>query len=134
MHAQFSRDEIRIDTCNESSGGDSVEQLREWLSFSDYRPKTDIGKRIFCNRPLTMKNIVAVGFDMDYTLAQYMPETFESLAYHRTIEKLVYDLKYPSEVCLVDLALILTMFTFVLLFFFSWQWWLKMVLYFYFVY
>ncbi|XP_058725297.1 uncharacterized protein LOC131596598 [Vicia villosa] len=97
LHAQFSRNEIRIDTCDESSGGDSIEQLREWLSFSDHGPKTDIGKRIFCNRPLNMKNIVAVGFDMDYTLAQYMPETFESLAYHRTIEKLVYDLKYPSE-------------------------------------
>ncbi|CAK8569626.1 unnamed protein product [Lathyrus sativus] len=97
LHAQLSRDEFRIDTCNENSGGDSVEQLREWLSFSDHGPKTDIGKRIFCNRPLNMKNIVAVGFDMDYTLAQYMPETFESLAYHRTIERLVYDLKYPSE-------------------------------------
>lgn len=60
----------------------------------------DIGKKIFCNRSLNMKNIVAVGFDMDYTLAQYMPETFESLAYEGTIRKLVYDLGYPSEACL----------------------------------
>ncbi|KAF1893402.1 hypothetical protein Lal_00001872 [Lupinus albus] len=59
--------------------------------------KTDIGKHIFCNRSLNMKNIVAVGFDMDYTLAQYMPETFESLAYQGTIKKLVYDLGYPRE-------------------------------------
>ncbi|XP_010254846.1 PREDICTED: 5'-nucleotidase domain-containing protein 4-like isoform X2 [Nelumbo nucifera] len=57
----------------------------------------DMGKHIFCNRSLNMKNIVAVGFDMDYTLAQYMPETFESLAYNGTIRKLVYDLGYPSE-------------------------------------
>ena len=57
----------------------------------------DIGKKIFCNRSLNMKNIVAVGFDMDYTLAQYMPETFESLAYEGTIRKLVYDLGYPRE-------------------------------------
>ncbi|PNY04171.1 cytosolic purine 5'-nucleotidase-like protein [Trifolium pratense] len=92
LKAQFSRDEIRIDACGESS-----EHLREWLSFPDYGPKTDIGMRIFCNRPLNMKNIVAVGFDMDYTLAQYRPETFESLAYQHTVKKLVYDLKYPSE-------------------------------------
>uniref|UniRef100_A0A5B6YU09 5'-nucleotidase n=1 Tax=Davidia involucrata TaxID=16924 RepID=A0A5B6YU09_DAVIN len=57
----------------------------------------DIGKQIFCNRSLNMKNIVAVGFDMDYTLAQYKPETFESLAYEGTIRKLVYDLGYPPE-------------------------------------
>ncbi|GMH16213.1 hypothetical protein Nepgr_018054 [Nepenthes gracilis] len=56
-----------------------------------------IGKQIFCNRSLNMKNIVAVGFDMDYTLAQYKPETFESLAYGFTIKKLVYDLGYPPE-------------------------------------
>ncbi|KAG7020513.1 Cytosolic purine 5'-nucleotidase [Cucurbita argyrosperma subsp. argyrosperma] len=57
----------------------------------------DIGKQIFCNRSLNMKNIVAVGFDMDYTLAQYKPETFESLAYEGTIRKLVYDLAYSEE-------------------------------------
>ncbi|KAM1526751.1 hypothetical protein PS1_016441 [Malus domestica] len=59
--------------------------------------KIDIRKQIFCNRSLNMKNIVAVGFDMDYTLAQYKPETFESLAYDGTIRKLVYDLGYPRE-------------------------------------
>ncbi|KAL0801876.1 hypothetical protein Bca101_057052 [Brassica carinata] len=44
-----------------------------------------------------MKNIIAVGFDMDYTLAQYKSETFESLAYEGTVRKLVYDLGYPNE-------------------------------------
>ena len=62
--------------------------------------KINIGKQIFCNRPLNMRNIVAVGFDMDYTLAQYKPETFESLAYEGTIKKLVKDLGYPPEVSL----------------------------------
>lgn len=57
-----------------------------------------IGKQIFCNRSLNMKSIVAVGFDMDYTLAQYKPETFEALAYEGTVKKLVDDLGYPSEV------------------------------------
>lgn len=64
--------------------------------------KIDIAKQIFCNRSLNMRNIVAVGFDMDYTLAQYKPDTFESLAYEGTIKKLVYDLGYPKEVCLIS--------------------------------
>ncbi|XP_068665885.1 uncharacterized protein [Aristolochia californica] len=59
--------------------------------------KTALGKQIFCNRSLNMKSIVAVGFDMDYTLAQYKPETFESLAYTGTVKKLVYNLGYPTE-------------------------------------
>ncbi|KAG9446437.1 hypothetical protein H6P81_012565 [Aristolochia fimbriata] len=59
--------------------------------------KIALGKQIFCNRSLNMKSIVAVGFDMDYTLAQYMPETFESLAYTGTIKKMVYNLGYPPE-------------------------------------
>ncbi|MED6184639.1 hypothetical protein PIB30_049456 [Stylosanthes scabra] len=70
---------------------------RVWSSYPDHGCKTDIPKQIFCNRSLNMKNIVAVGFDMDYTLAQYKPETFESLAYQGTIKKLVYDLGYPRE-------------------------------------
>lgn len=35
---------------------------------------------------------------MDYTLAQYRPETFEVLAYNLTIEKLVNNFRYP-KVC-----------------------------------
>ena len=31
----------------------------------------------------------AIGFDMDYTLAQYRVETFEALAHEKTIDKLV---------------------------------------------
>lgn len=40
----------------------------------------------------------SIGFDMDYTLSQYRPETFEVLAYNLTIEKLVNNFKYP-KVC-----------------------------------
>ncbi|KAL9257411.1 Cytosolic purine 5'-nucleotidase-like protein [Drosera capensis] len=54
-------------------------------------------RQVFCNRALNMKGIAAVGFDMDYTLAQYKPETFESLAYEGTIKKLVHDLGYHTE-------------------------------------
>ncbi|KAL6995684.1 hypothetical protein U1Q18_005819 [Sarracenia purpurea var. burkii] len=67
-----------------------------WLSPGGF-PKINLGKQIFCNRSLNMKKIVAVGFDMDYTLAQYKPETFESLAYEGTVRKLVYVLGYHPE-------------------------------------
>lgn len=69
----------------------------------------DKGKQIFCNRSLNMRSILAVGFDMDYTLAQYKPETFESLAYNGTIKKLVFDLGYPEEVCLFHTFIYLCM-------------------------
>ena len=38
----------------------------------------------------------AVGFDMDYTLAQYKPDTFEKLAHHLTVQKLVSVFGYPE--------------------------------------
>ena len=47
-----------------------------------------------------MKSITAVGFDMDYTLAQYKPETFEALAYVQACGKLVHELGYPP--CVLD--------------------------------
>ncbi|KAJ4759952.1 Cytosolic purine 5'-nucleotidase [Rhynchospora pubera] len=68
-----------------------------WSSTQVSGESIPIGKQIFCNRSLNMRNTTAVGFDMDYTLAQYKPETFEALAYQGTIAKLVNDLKYPDE-------------------------------------
>lgn len=53
---------------------------------------------IFCNRALNMKRIRAVGFDMDYTLAQYIPETFEILAHRGAMEKLVNFMGYPAQI------------------------------------
>lgn len=51
---------------------------------------------MFCNRSLNMRTVTAVGFDMDYTMAQYRPETFEVLAYNLTVKQLVEKLGYPS--------------------------------------
>ena len=60
---------------------------------------SDIARhRIFCNRSLDMETIAAVGFDMDYTLAMYRPETFEVLAYESTCQKLVDVYGYPREI------------------------------------
>lgn len=52
---------------------------------------------LFCNRELNMESIDAVGFDMDWTLAQYNIE-FDLLAFNGATEKLVNWLGYPEEV------------------------------------
>ncbi|KDD74290.1 hypothetical protein H632_c1427p0, partial [Helicosporidium sp. ATCC 50920] len=44
-----------------------------------------------------MRHISAVGFDLDYTLAQYRPETFEHLAHTETVKKLVSSLGYSEK-------------------------------------
>ena len=53
---------------------------------------------IFCNRELRMEGIRAVGFDMDYTLAQYQQPAFDQLAFDGAKQKLVQKLGYPEEV------------------------------------
>ena len=55
-----------------------------------------LGREIFCNRALNMDKIQAVGFDLDYTLAEYKTE-FDLLAYHGAVRKL-RQLGYPEEI------------------------------------
>lgn len=57
----------------------------------------DKQRRIYCNRTMNMQSIRAIGFDMDYTLAQYKPETFETLAHTSTVDKLVKVFGYPKK-------------------------------------
>jgi 5'-nucleotidase len=54
--------------------------------------------QIFCNRELKMDGIRAIGFDMDYTLAQYKQPAFDRLAFDGAKEKLVRNLGYPEQV------------------------------------
>jgi hypothetical protein len=53
---------------------------------------------VFCNRELRFDAIRAIGFDMDYTLAQYQQPAFDQLAFDGAKEKLVKSLGYPDEV------------------------------------
>jgi hypothetical protein len=53
---------------------------------------------VFCNRELRFDAIRAIGFDMDYTLAQYQQPAFDQLAFDGAKEKLVRALGYPEEV------------------------------------
>ncbi len=79
-------------------------KLHVWLDLKQESP-VDMWTHIFCNQSLNMKNIVAVGCNMDYTLAQYKPETFENMAYTCPIQKLVNDLGCPKRWVLPHLQL-----------------------------
>ena len=53
---------------------------------------------IFVNRTLNMKQISAIGLDMDYTLVRYDSHAFEQMTYEEIKKKLIADYKYPSEI------------------------------------
>lgn len=53
---------------------------------------------IYVNRTLNMKQISAIGFDMDYTLVRYNSQAFEEMTYQEIIKKLVEQKNYPSEI------------------------------------
>ncbi len=53
---------------------------------------------IYVNRTLNMKQIAAIGFDMDYTLVRYDSEAFEEMTYQEIQKKLLEVKKYPAEV------------------------------------
>ena len=63
-------------TVQDISSQNTLKRTEEWDVPDTYQRYQG---EIFCNRALNMKRIRAVGFDMDYTLAQYIPETFEIL-------------------------------------------------------
>src|SRR5215211_4580253 len=51
---------------------------------------------IYVNRTLNMKQIAAIGFDMDYTLVRYDSEAFEEMTYKEILKKLIEIKKYPE--------------------------------------
>lgn len=53
---------------------------------------------IYVNRTLNMKQIAAIGFDMDYTLVRYDSEAFEEMTYKEIVRKLLEVKKYPAQV------------------------------------
>lgn len=54
--------------------------------------------RIFTNRSIKFSRIKAIGFDMDYTLAQYNQKALEELTMELTFKALVEERDYPEEI------------------------------------
>jgi len=70
-------------------------ELKHWSTTNEAERNDRAATKVFCNRSLNMKRIDAIGFDMDYTLAMYKPETFEMMSYNETVKKLVAEYGYP---------------------------------------
>ena len=51
---------------------------------------------IFCNRELNMNSLTCIGFDMDYTLAEYVVPSFDLLAFNGAVDKLIA-MGYPGD-------------------------------------
>jgi 5'-nucleotidase len=64
----------------------------------DASPPSDPTRRIYTNRNLDMAEIKAIGFDMDYTLAQYHQRAMDELAIRKTLDKLIENHGYPDEI------------------------------------
>ena len=58
--------------------------------------RTPLQERVFCNRTINFEHIACIGFDMDYTLAEYTPD-FEILSYRLSLQKLV-NKGYPKQI------------------------------------
>lgn len=53
---------------------------------------------VFVNRTLNLKNIKALGFDMDHTLVNYNIKSFEEATHGALIQKLIKDKNYPTRI------------------------------------
>lgn len=66
--------------------------------------KREIGRsrEVFVNRNMRMANVELIGFDMDYTLAIYHMRRIEQLSFDMTLQRLVSQLGYPSQISQVQ--------------------------------
>ena len=62
-----------------------------------HRPTSPLYNQVFCNVELNGEYLEAIGFDMDFTLAQYN-EAFDQLAFEGAKKNLVHRKGYPREV------------------------------------
>ncbi len=84
-------DNERLDGLDSSIG---LELLRHTLADRAL-PRS---RRVFTNRTLRMGKIKVVGFDLDWTLADYNQETMSQLAFELTLDRLVDQFGYPKEI------------------------------------
>jgi 5'-nucleotidase len=58
----------------------------------------DPASAVYTNRDLNLNQILLVGFDMDYTLANYYRQPMEQLQYKLTVEYLIKNKSYPENI------------------------------------
>ena len=80
------------------TGRDTELPLAELIGAARSEVEVSLRSRVFCNRNLKMESIEMIGFDMDYTLALYTQERMEDLSIELTIDKLIGNHGYPTEI------------------------------------
>ena len=91
-------------TSTDSTGGKEVSWLLDNLGdivaskklTTPYRRQ--VHQRVFVNRSLQFEKIKYVGFDMDYTLAEYVSPEYEVLSFDLAVNHLVNKLGYPEAI------------------------------------
>lgn len=85
-------------TAQQLAGSTAAELLR--LSNSSSPPPND--RKIFTNRALRLETIRYIGFDLDWTLADYRRLPLLQLILERTIDRLIEHSGYPKRVRAVE--------------------------------
>lgn len=71
---------------------------RELLRQTQNDPNPPLELRVYVNRTLRMEKIRFVGFDLDWTLADYDRDQMSRLAFRLTLDRLVERYGYPPEI------------------------------------
>jgi HAD superfamily 5'-nucleotidase-like hydrolase len=73
-------------------------RLDELTDLSISRQLPPIGRQIFTNRPVRLETIRFIGFDLDWTLADYNRLPLLQLILELTIDRLIEHFNYPKEI------------------------------------
>ncbi len=74
------------------------QSLLEILSRAGHDVRLERARQVYANRDVSLSEIDAVGFDMDYTLALYNQAELDALSVAKTLERLVSERGYPEHI------------------------------------
>ena len=83
--------------------GDARELTQVLFEFLRNQEATPAERQIFVNRTLRMESIGFVGFDLDWTLADYRRLPLEKLTFDLTVERLIAKYGYPEVLAEAEL-------------------------------
>ncbi len=86
------------------AGDDHPEFIEGLLDRLQTSGAVDVDRphQVYCNRDLNMRKTEAIGFDIDYTLAQRKQEAIDALFVQKTLERLVDERGYPEKILEIE--------------------------------
>ena len=83
---------------NNSDGYGSDDSINDNLEAFGLENPIQNDKRIFVNKNLNLSKITCYGFDMDYTLCEYISPQFDELAFTLAKQWMVENLGYSKKI------------------------------------